>query len=459
MGATAPAEQRTWMMLAAVAALGFLAAPAPAQTLPSPPVPQNPGILPTLPPRASLSFATVEPDAEGVLPLDQLLEMAAGNNPTLSSVRALAQEARGRLVQGGLYPNPVVSWRGNEMATRDAHLGFQGMQIEQQIVTKGKLKLNRAASRHEVAAADWQVVARWYQVMTKVRGAYYEVITARRQIRVARELVAIGEKALAVAENLEKAGAATRPDILRAKVELDQNRVQLNVAQERFHAARRVLAASIGLLELPAAPPGEPVLESLPDYDWGPVLELVLARSADVHTARSLAAQAEVLLRRAEVEVCPNVNLLVRPDYTDFTKQAIISVQVGAPIPLYNRNQGNIFAARAAVARTRQEVRVAELKLAEQVALAIQRYQVARRQVDQYERQIIPNARESLKLVGRGYQSGDPKYDYTAVLQAQRVIAQVELSYVTAFGELWRSVSDLAGLLQQDHPETVGPSR
>jgi cobalt-zinc-cadmium efflux system outer membrane protein len=164
-----------------------------------------------------------------------------------------------------------------------------------------------------------------------------------------------------------------------------------------------------------------------------------------------------VLLRRAEVEVFPNINLLVRPDYTDFDKQAIISVQVGAPIPLFNRNQGNIFAARAAVARTRQEVRATELKITELVALAIQRYQTARRQVEEYEKRIMPNAEESIKLVERGYQSGDPKYDYTALLQAQRVLAQVRLGYVAAFGELWRSVSDLAALLQQDRPETVGP--
>jgi cobalt-zinc-cadmium efflux system outer membrane protein len=383
--------------------------------------------------------------------------LAAGNNPILATVRAQAEEARGRLIQGGLYPNPTVSWRGNEMATRHARAGFQGMQMEQQIVTHGKLQLNREASRHEVSAADWQVVARWFQVMNKVRAAYYEAITARRQIRITQELVSLVEKALGVAEKFEREGAGTRIDVLRAKVELDQIRVQLNVAVERYRAARRVLATSVGLLELPPAPPGEPPLEALPDYEWGAVLQNVLARSADVQTARSLAAQAEVLLKRAIAEVCPNINLLVRPDYTDFEKQAIISVQVGAALPLWNRNQGNIFTARAAVARTREEVRVAELKQAELVALAIQRYQTARRQVIEYEKRILPNAEESLKLVQRGYQSGDPKYDYTAVLQAQRVLAQAQLSYVAAFGELWRSVSDLAALLQQDHPETVGP--
>jgi outer membrane protein, heavy metal efflux system len=393
---------------------------------------------------------------DGLLPLAQLLELAVQNNPNLATSQALAAEARGKLIQVGLYPNPTISWRGNEMAAKDAGVGFQGMQIEQQIVTAHKLKINRAAARYEVSAADWLVVARWYQVMKQVRAAYYDVVAARRQIQIAAELVSLGKKALDVAETLQAKGAGTRPDVLRAKVELDQNRIQFVVAQERYQATRRVLAAAVGLPDLPPAPAGEPPLEEIPDYQWEPVLQNVLFRSADLQIARSLAGQAEQLLRRAQVEPIPNINFLTRPDYSAMDRRAVISVQVGVPVPLYNRNQGNIRAAQAAVVRTRQEVRSVELRLTEQVALAIQRYQTARKQVEEYERRIIPNAEESLRLVQRGYQSGDPKYDYTAVLQAQRVLAQVQLSYVQSFGELWKAVSDLAALLQQDRPESVG---
>ena len=66
-----------------------------------------------------------------------------------------------------------------------------------------------------------------------------------------------------------------------------------------------------------------------------------------------------------------------------------------------------------------------------------------------YRLRILPKARESLDLVRVGYQNGDPKYNFTALLQAQQILFQAELSYVQALSDLWRAVADLEGLLQR----------
>ena len=123
---------------------------------------------------------------------------------------------------------------------------------------------------------------------------------------------------------------------------------------------------------------------------------------------------------------------------------------VPAPIPIFDRNQGNIHAAAADVARTQAEVQQLELRLTERLTLAYQRYQGARQQTESYQKTILPDARESLKLVEAGYRAGDRKYDYTTVLQAQQVLFQAQLAHTQALGELWRSVIEIAGILQQD---------
>src|SRR5207244_12553684 len=115
------------------------------------------------------------------------------------------------------------------------------------------------------------------------------------------------------------------------------------------------------------------------------------------------------------------------------------------------RNQGNILAARPDVARTEEQVRQVELRLTERLAAAYQRYQAAREQREAYEKRILPRARESLRLVTIGYERGDPKYDFTALLQAQQTLAQVRLTYVESLGEMWKAISELSGLLQQEN--------
>src|SRR5262249_55316288 len=140
----------------------------------------------------------------------------------------------------------------------------------------------------------------------------------------------------------------------------------------------------------------------------------------------------------------------LQPQYFFDEQHPGAQVSVSAPIPVFNRNQGNIRAARAEVARTQATVRATELRLTERLTTAYQRYRASREQVENYRKRIVPDARESLRLVLLGYERGDPRYDYTAVLQAQNALAQARLALVQAQGELQRAVSDLEALWQRD---------
>lgn len=387
---------------------------------------------------------------DGALSLEFLLALASENNPDLAVARARAEAARGRMVQAGLYPNPTLNWEADEVGNRANAAGTQGPFVVQPIVTAHKLRIATAAAAQGVVAADWQSITRWFDVVTRVRLAYFELLTAQQEVRTNEEVVRIAEEGLQVAQKLEKAGAGTQPDVLRAQVELNQNQVQLGVSRRRLEAAWKLLATAVGVPALP----GNFVLGSLevapPLYDWQPVLETVLSRSSEVQEVQSLVLQAEQLLKRAEAEVCPNLLLLVRPFYAFPDQTTQLKVEVGAALPIFDRNQGNIRAARADLARIREEVRQVELRLTDRLTNAFQRYLAASQQVRAYEKDILPSARESLRLVRLGYEKGDAKYDYTAVLQAQHILVQVRLTYVQALGNLWRAVSEIAGLLQQE---------
>src|SRR5262249_7091168 len=171
---------------------------------------------------------------------------------------------------------------------------------------------------------------------------------------------------------------------------------------------------------------------------------------SEVQEAHALAAQAEGLLLRAEAEPIPNLFINAQPYYAFPDREPRLQLQVYVPLPVYNKNQGNILAAKAEVARTRAAVGQVELRLTERLAGAHQRYQAARRQVESYRGRIVPDANEALRLVRLGYAQGDPKYDFTAVLQAQQAVIQARLGQVQAQGELWRALSEVSGLLQID---------
>src|SRR5207248_3808953 len=187
------------------------------------------------------------------------------------------------------------------------------------------------------------------------------------------------------------------------------------------------LAAAVGLPALPVCPepgkagPATPLIvgsleKPTPAFDWEKLREAVLERSSEVQEARALALQAVKLLERARADAHPNLLLVARPLYTFISQTPEATVMIGAALPVFNANQGNILAAQADVARTRAEADLVQLRLAERLAAAYQRYLAARRQAAVYQGQVLPAAQEALRLIQLGYERGDPKYDYTAVL-------------------------------------------
>jgi cobalt-zinc-cadmium efflux system outer membrane protein len=384
------------------------------------------------------------------LTLSRLLDLASKNHPDLAVARAKVDAARGQMIQAGLYPNPVVSPSIEELGNKEGPAGTPGVSISQDFVTAGKLRLAQAAASYGVTAAEWQATTRWFEVVTKVRTAYYEVLTARREVEASDAAVRITEESLKTIKDLAKTGVTARQDELRAQVEFEQTRVRLSQAQQRLAAANKLMAASVGLPSLPNTPVVGSIDMPAPWYDYQKSLEVILARSSEVQAAQATVLQTQQLFLRAQAERRPDIRVAVRPAYSNVDRTPEVMVEVGAALPIFNRNQGNIISAEAEVRRATSEARAIELRLTERLAAAYERYAAARGQVEIYEKDILPNAREAERLLRIGYESGDPKSDYTSLLEAQRTLVQSRLLHVQARGDLWRAASEIAGLLEDE---------
>src|SRR5581483_7137377 len=123
-------------------------------------------------------------------------------------------------------------------------------------------------------------------------------------------------------------------------------------------------------------------------------------------------------------------------------------IGVSAPIPAWNRNQGNIRAARAELGMAVQEVGRVENDLAERVATALRAYEAALKLAEQYKTDILPKAEETYKLSLEAFKGG--QFEYLRVIQAQRAVAEARLEYNRALGEAWRAAGEISGLLLEE---------
>ena len=384
--------------------------------------------------------------------MEELVDVAIRHHPDLRTAQARIETARGKMIQAGLYPNPQIGPSFSQLGDTRNAMGEAGARINQTFVTNHKLKIAKTAASYGVEAADWQAITRWFDVVTRVRLAYFEYLTALYERDTLARIVDVSSKAHDAARNLEKAGAGNRPDVLRAKVEFEQNQLKRDVSLRRVEASRQNLLTALGRppVALETIETNRKELErAAPAFEWRPMIEWLHSESAELNEARALIGQQERLLVKSRADVFPDINVTAIPYNESVSREMRAQVYALAPVPIFDRNQGNIHAAEAEFARALAEEKALELRLVERLTAAHQRYQSARHQVETYRTVIVPEARTSLGLIEAGYRGGDKKYDYTAVLQAQQVLFQAELAQAQAMGDLWRGVAEIAGILQQ----------
>src|SRR5262249_32772359 len=142
-------------------------------------VPDNTRSLEPIPlPPTSPSQGPLQPPAEGQsapapratsgITLDDLESMAMGNNPTLAQAAARVRAQGGNWVQQGLYPNPRLSYVGDEIGDENAS-GFQGFKVAQEIVTRHKLGLAQNVASNQVLQAEQEYAAQEFRVRNDVK--------------------------------------------------------------------------------------------------------------------------------------------------------------------------------------------------------------------------------------------------------------------------------------------------
>jgi cobalt-zinc-cadmium efflux system outer membrane protein len=254
---------------------------------------------------------------------------------------------------------------------------------------------------------------------------------------------------------LNKARQVSQVDVLQARVEANSARLQLVAAHKTQAAAWRQLALMVGVPEMAPATLAGQLDDELPELAWNDSVSALLNGSPQLVRAMAGVERAQSAVAQACAQRTPNVEALAAVRYNDNSHSTNASLMVGVPLLIHNRNQGNILKAQAERAAAQHEVKRLELFLQEQLATAFRDYDIAREQVDQYRRDILPDAKQSLELVRTGYQQGE--FGYLQLLTAQQTYSRTNLAYIERLRELRLRAVDIQGMLLTGGLQAPGP--
>jgi len=289
-----------------------------------------------------------------------------------------------------------------------------------------------------------------YRLLSDVDQEFYSALGAQEIVKLRRNLLKIAQDATETAHQLANVGQADAPDLLQAEVEGEQAKVDYVTAQRSYLQAFNSLAALAGKPDLPVSPlAGD--LEDWPKLDAEETLATIIHDSPAVKRAQQAVTQAEAKLRSARREAIPDLQLRagLRQDSELLNEAALHSgpvglvgfATVGVNIPIFNRNQGNVQAARAELERTREEVTRLQLSIRKTAQPLVQGYLIAQDEAQRYKSEMIPRATRAYQLYLSKYRQMASAYPQVVI--SQRTLFQLQVSYITALEKLWANAAAL----------------
>jgi outer membrane protein, heavy metal efflux system len=319
---------------------------------------------------------------------------------------------------------------------------------------KRQARMAYAARALEVMEAQYQNEVRL--AIQNLYTAYVDVLAARETVRYLQTSIKGLSEVLRVYEGLFQDKIGTRPDVDQASADREIARVGLLDAEEAVRQRKLVLGQLLGLcpdeaerLELRGT-----IGDLAPPLLEGPELvQLALSSRPDVMAFRLgiTSAQANVGLQRANRY--SDAYLLFQP-YTyqnnaPYGKQSGTSWAVGitVPLPVYNRNQGNIERAKVNVIQTEVQLAYQQKLVESEVRQAIKEYQVSGEIADRMLHQVLPGLKRAAEHRLRLYREGE--INKVVFLDTQRRYNETAKAYLDAAVRHRRSMLTLNTVVAQ----------
>lgn len=375
-------------------------------------------------------------DPAGGVTLAGAIEIALEREPALRAARAGVDVARGLRVQAGLRPNPSAGFM-QETET-------SGAERRTRVEAAWPLDLFRrpgrvAAADRAIDSASYAAIDRERLLAGRVRLAYGAVAAAVRQRDVASELAAATARQHGLIATRVEEGA--NPPVERDLLGVELLRLEADVellagaVEERLVALKRLLGM----------PPDAPLaladsIEALAMRETGPppaVAAAAVDARPDVREAASRVALAEARVDLARRQ--GRVDASITGAYMRMAPESrgplhFFSAGVMVMLPLRDRNQGAVAAARAELIAAQAEADAARLEAEAEIAGARARDERARRAMQTYAR-ARPLAAENLEVVRQTYELG--RATVFDVLAEQRRYLDTERAYTAALREAY----------------------
>ncbi len=417
------------------------------------------GEVPTADTKVDLSEPT------GPLNLRRALSLAIAKSPELADFAWGVRESEAEGLQASLLPNP-------ELETEFENFGGSGefsgsRSLETTIALSQLIELgDKRAKRMKLAEADsklagWRYEKKRLSVLTDVTARFITALATQKKLALAQEDLKLARAGLDLVAKELAAGKVTLVEKTKASVEVATGKIRVARIERKLNIAKSQLAAGWGSSKAKFTT----LLGNMDDIKSVPSAQKLAAHLEQNPELASWTAETQkrqAALDLARAGAIPDVTAGVGYRYTRETadNDHALVAGVSIPLPVFDRNQGNIRKARYSLQRAKTQRRAAEVKLHTEFEKAYQTLASARSEAVALRDEVMPAARSSHQVAGNSFEHG--KTGYLSVLDAQRTLVDVRQQYLEALEAYHNAVAGVEGIIAtplKSIDSTSGPAK
>ena len=363
-----------------------------------------------------------------VLTLDGAIAKAIAFDPRLKSELVEGAARNAETYQSSLSPNPELSVDLENFLGSGDLSGFGGSEltlgIDQKFELGGKrsARIAKGQAAEDLSSAEFRALRR--AVIARVAADFYEVLGAMRKVRLRLAQRKQFQELLGPLRERVEAGGSPEADLTRGQIAAEQANVVLESAQLETEAARQKLAANwSGYLSSAMHIRGRlkrPIREAMP-------LSAVLGRLKSHPELLKFDALRDHRLAEYDVQktlAVPDLTLGLGVRRLAETDDVAVVAKGSIPLPIRDRNEGNILAAAERVGKAEFEREVVWQKLKRQLISAYGALHRSCHETRRYTNNIVPKARSTVTSIKKGYFRG--RFKVVDLLDAISVLTEAE---------------------------------
>ena len=382
------------------------------------------------------------PSLKGSVTREQAIRHAITYSPSLQSQRAELRALEAEIVQAGLPPNPDLGLDVENFAGNGGSRGFNGAEVtaalSQRLELGGKRPKRTLVAALEAESLRSEIASEERRIRMEADRAFTTLVEAREIREFNERNVIRAEEYLGALDTLLEVGKGNRIDAGRAKLSVSEAKELLAEAR----AAETSAASDLG--QIWGGGTADVTASGTLGNPGGSIptnLEAAIERHPAMRAAAYRFAKAQAVYDLEKSGRYPDVELEggIRELRDANETAAVVGIRV--PLPIFDRNQGNIQAAKERLDRAKEEGRSTASELRSSLTKFSAELRAARSRAAEFDSRTLSAASQALEDTREAYDAG--KASLLEVLDARETLFDVERGQVRAKADLLRAHNSL----------------